>query len=173
VIVKGLLKEGKTFTKQILSEWSSRDEALSHEVLLHEIFYVDTNPLFLNRARQTSQRFTFNSKGLKPKPETILKMRKNNKGSNNPMAGRKQSEASKEKNRQKQLGKSHSVRTREQMAISHRGKVRNTTLYTLRHVEHGKVTLTKAGFKERYGLHSSAISNVIKGMYKSTRGWTL
>lgn len=45
------------FTKKILGIYATEQEALYNEVLYHETLKVDTNPLFLNQARQTTTAF--------------------------------------------------------------------------------------------------------------------
>ncbi len=52
--VKAMMKRGLRFTKTVLAEWDTREEAVSHEILLHECFDVARNIKFLNNARQTS-----------------------------------------------------------------------------------------------------------------------
>lgn len=49
--------------KVILYENLSISQALEKEVLLHNIFNVDTNPAFANRAKQTSTGFFYVAKG--------------------------------------------------------------------------------------------------------------
>lgn len=50
--------------KHILSTWSSRKEAVSHEVLLHDCFNVAKNKEFFNQAKQTST--GFDTTGIEP-----------------------------------------------------------------------------------------------------------
>lgn len=83
--------------KVILAVWDSREEAISHEILLHEIFNVAANPKFFNQAKQTSTKFDTTgvkfpgvksgsipwNKGKKTGPlseETKIKMSKMRKG---------------------------------------------------------------------------------------------
>lgn len=49
--------------KIILSRWPTREDALSHEILLHNCFDVGRNDEFWNQARQTSERFHFDFTG--------------------------------------------------------------------------------------------------------------
>jgi Tfp pilus assembly protein PilV len=89
------------------------------------------------------------------------------------MFGKTQSDLSKQKNREKQLGKKQSEETRLKRSIAMTGKEINKTIYTLTHPTHGTVSGTKQFFKNTYGLASSAVSKVLSGVYKSTRGWSL
>lgn len=43
--------------KTILARWATREEALSHEILLHDCFDVGRNPEFWNRAKQIAAGF--------------------------------------------------------------------------------------------------------------------
>lgn len=49
--------------KIILARWATREEALSHEILLHDCFDVGRNQEFWNRAKQTSDKFHFDFTG--------------------------------------------------------------------------------------------------------------
>lgn len=46
-----------THKKRVLSIFKTRKEAVSHEIFLHEKYQVSTNPLFYNKAKQTSTGF--------------------------------------------------------------------------------------------------------------------
>lgn len=56
-VVRAMMRDGKKFTKQVLAEWDTREEAILHEVLLHDIFDVARNTKFLNMAKQTCTSF--------------------------------------------------------------------------------------------------------------------
>jgi len=47
----------ETYTKEILSVWNSRKEAVEEEIRLHNKYNVDSNPLFYNQTTQTSTGF--------------------------------------------------------------------------------------------------------------------
>ena len=87
--VREAVKNGMTLKKTILSTWPSREDALIHEILLHEIFDVANNPKFYNKARQTSTKFNCSTKGRKHAPETIELFRKQKSGTNHPNFGKK------------------------------------------------------------------------------------
>lgn len=83
--VKEAILAGVKFTKIILARWATPKEMLEHEIFLHNCFEVGTNPLFYNRAKQTSSGFSTAgcvgwNKGLK-RPEIA--------GEKNPMFGAK------------------------------------------------------------------------------------
>lgn len=60
--IKQLKREdgSSCYVKKILG---TEQEALYNEVLYHEILKVDVNPLFLNKARQTTTDFFYNPTG--------------------------------------------------------------------------------------------------------------
>ena len=48
-----------------------------------------------------------------------------------------------------------------------------TEKITLEHPEHGIVTATRQEFMKTYSLNPSGITQVLNGMYKTTKGWRL
>lgn len=50
-------KENENKAKIILGEFETEEEAIAHEIYLHELWSVDTNPHFANMAKQTSKKF--------------------------------------------------------------------------------------------------------------------
>ena len=66
--------------KHILATWETRQEAVSHEILLHDCFNVSTNKEFFNQSKQTALGFDTTGmlspmKGKKHTLEAIEKMR--------------------------------------------------------------------------------------------------
>ena len=66
--------------KHILATWDTRQEAVSHEIVLHDCFDVAVNPEFFNQATQTALGFDTSGKpspmkGKQHTLETIGKMR--------------------------------------------------------------------------------------------------
>ena len=53
----------KIFAKEILGTFSTREEAIAHEIVLHEEWDVGNNDLFYNRSKQTSR--SFDTTGVK------------------------------------------------------------------------------------------------------------
>lgn len=81
--------------KEILAEFSTRAEAIAHEVELHKFYDIAKNPNFYNRAKQTSKKFDVT--GIKQTKEHSEKIA-------NSLRGRKYDKARVEKaikNRQK------------------------------------------------------------------------
>jgi hypothetical protein len=56
-LVNAEIKAGVAYTKKILVVWGSRKAALAHEIALHTIHAVGSNPKYLNRAKQTATGF--------------------------------------------------------------------------------------------------------------------
>lgn len=62
----------KPINKTVLATFELAQEALAHEMLLHDLFNVAISPLFANRAKQTNTKF--NTKGASPSAETRAKL---------------------------------------------------------------------------------------------------
>ena len=71
--VLNAIKNGVLFNKEILAIWSSRKEAVLHEVLLHDVFDVAKNKNFYNKSKQTST--FFDTSGNEVSKETRAKRR--------------------------------------------------------------------------------------------------
>jgi hypothetical protein len=122
----------KTFnpTQKIIlkSDYATREDAYSDEVILHDYYEVAKNPHFANRAKQTSTSFT--RQGLpcsKEQKETLRKKLKGKHcGENNPMYGRRgklsPSYGKKGKN-SPNFGSTRSEETRRRMSESSKGRV--------------------------------------------------
>lgn len=97
-------------SKQILAVWTSRKEALSHEILLHDCFDVAKNKEFFNQAKQTVTGFDAT-------------------GSVSPMKGKNHTKESNEKNRLAHLGKPHKPcceETKKKIGLANKGKVKSS-----------------------------------------------
>ena len=120
--------------KIILGRWSTREEAMLHEILLHDCFDVGRNQEFWNRAKQTATGFDRTgaeqvpwNKGVKSSPEARLKqsigmqawLAKLRKlglphwavGRESPNKGKKMSEESKRKLSEARSGQRNSIST--------------------------------------------------------------
>lgn len=96
------------FTKEILSTFGSRSEAIAEEIRLHNHFDVAVNELYYNRSKQTSTKFSFSRQGVsnealygKEKADLIkqkfLDSRIYKKGEGHPFYGKKHSCETKKK----------------------------------------------------------------------------
>lgn len=114
----------KTFNpteKIILETFSTKEEAIETEVILHDFYQVDVNPHFANKARQKSTKFYYSCKGIvrseeykkkmseklmgrEIKPEWIEKAKQNRRsfiGEGNPFYGKHHTEETRELLRQR------------------------------------------------------------------------
>lgn len=67
-------------TKIILQEFSTSDQAIEHEMYLHNKYNVGINPLFYNKAKQTSLKFDTTGVPMPCSDETKQKLSKVKKG---------------------------------------------------------------------------------------------
>ena len=113
--------EGKeNFTKKILQTFPTREEAIQHEIELHELHDVAKNPMFYNQSRQTSTGFNFSWKGKKRKPfneEWKRKLSINSTG-NPSRLGMKDSKETILKKSKAQLGRKHPEEVKRKMSES-------------------------------------------------------
>lgn len=124
------IKKQDVAFKSIIETFETRQEAIRHEIELHDRYDVCRNPNFANRAKQTVA--GFDSQGRVVTEETRAKMRgnKNCLGYKHPpefglnvsriLTGRKHKETTKEKIGRANRGLSRSVKCR--LAISHAQK---------------------------------------------------
>jgi hypothetical protein len=120
---------------EIINQFESREEAFAEEIKLHAMYDVAKCPVFMNKARQTSTRFTTD----KHSDETKAKLSAAKKGKPNGMSGKTHSDETKAKIRaaQKnarnkpeviakmsaaQKGKTHSDETKAKMSASRKGE---------------------------------------------------
>jgi len=54
----------QNYKYKVIKVFNTREEAIKHEILLHNKFNVDVNKNFYNKAKQTSEKFSFNNSGL-------------------------------------------------------------------------------------------------------------
>jgi hypothetical protein len=73
-VVKAMRSQGLTFTKFILTVWSTRQEANEHEHKLLNYFHVINNPIFLNMCNSqiTAEIATLGGKASKPTKEVHI-----------------------------------------------------------------------------------------------------
>lgn len=112
--------------KVILKEFPTRDEAAEFEIALHELHDVGVNPLFFNKAKHTSALFdTTGNRDVAIKIALAQIGSKNSmygrSGVLSPNFGRKLSDVTKDKIRQKRIGTKASDITREKMSKTKSG----------------------------------------------------
>lgn len=123
-VLESIKKYGLShFKKKILKIFSSKEEALTYEIYLHEKFNVDKNNLFFNRSKQTiwgvnctgsiNRGKTYEEIVGKEKALLLRQLRsknakgKNNSGKNNPMYGKKHTEEVKLNHSKRMKGNNH------------------------------------------------------------------
>ena len=123
-VIDAIKKYGSSFfTKKIVKIFSTKEEALNYEILLHEKFDVDKNEKFFNKSKQSiwgvnctgsiNKGKTYEEILGKDKALQLRKLRsekakcKNNSGKNNPMYGRKHTEEVKLKHSNRMKGNNH------------------------------------------------------------------
>ncbi len=173
-----MAKEDKqNCNKIILARFNSRQEAVAYEIELHTLLDVVINPLFWNKAKQTSTGFDTTGRVMseeeRAKRSRSLIGHKGAKtwsGKKLPLdTCRKISEANKGKPKSKEhveaLKASHAVRVYHQY---------DNTKYVFTHSEHGKVICTQYELVKSYsGLSKGNINSVIKGKRKTHKGWRI
>lgn len=88
----------ENYKYEILKIFTSRIDADEYESMLHEQYCVDKNPMFYNRAKQTSNKFRYDPTGTKRSDECKLNISK-------ALLGRPVSDETRQKLRVANLGK--------------------------------------------------------------------
>ena len=104
--------------KLVLEEFDTREEALHHEMKLHNQFEVHTNPEFWNLSKQTSTKFISNRKGCKLTEEHKLKC-------SSALKGRKMPEFTEDHKRKisvSRIGTKASAETKKKFSESRQGE---------------------------------------------------
>lgn len=161
--VKAAIKEFglATFEKKILAVFETRELAVAHEVHLHAILNVDYDDGYYNRAKQKTTGFDTSSLvgeknwfyGKHHSEATKQKLREKNLGKPSPWKGKSPSQKTRELLRQANLGKRASSTTKKKMQASHMGLFagKKHPLYGKRHTPE---TRTKIGDGVRGKLKS-------------------
>ena len=102
-----------THVKIILKAWSTRAEAIAHEVLLHELNNVAEDTRYYNKAKQTSTGFDTSGLKLTFTEAHIQNMKKASQSRKTRPSGWKQSEEVKTRIRNAKLGKPRDDSTKE------------------------------------------------------------
>jgi hypothetical protein len=117
--------------KRILAVFFSKEEALQHEIELHNFYYVGANPEFFNGSKQTSRGFSnhIGNPGLKHTAEAKKKISDARKGKPGGWNGKKHSEETRKKISDAKkgkpgtwIGKKHSEETRKKISEARKGK---------------------------------------------------
>lgn len=109
-------KDNRSKGKIILGVFETREEAVAHEVYLHELWSVDINEHFANQSKQTSEKFYYSASG-EDNPNY------GKTGENNPNYGRKHTQESRQRMSEALKGRPLLPETCTKLSESHRGKV--------------------------------------------------
>jgi hypothetical protein len=175
----------KTFDptqKEILAVCETREEAMRTEMFFHEMYDVARNPMFANRAKQTSTGWSTEGttaseetkqkqreaktgkespyKGKKHSEETKQKLREANAGENHPMFGKKLSNETKQKLREAHIGKALSEETKQKLREANAGE--NHPMFGKKLSNETKQKLREANAGENHPMFGKKLSNETK-----------
>ena len=169
------IEDKRRCDKLILEEFETREEALQHEIVLHEQFQVHMNPEFWNLARQTSTKFVSNRKGCKLTEEHKRKC-------SEALKGRKMPEFT-EEHRQKiaaaRTGTKASDELKKKLSEMRKGEnnsnFKHSTVYVWQHkdgrIHEGRaIDMINLGLMPKGGSKAYA---VIKGTRNMAYGWKI
>lgn len=163
--------------KIVLKRFDSREDAVAYEVEMHEKFDVAKNPLFWNRAKQTSTGFDTSGR-VQPEEERKARSKAlmGHKGAKTWL-GKKLPEATKKKMSEAAKGVPKSEAHKQALKEAHKKrkyKGFDTTIYTFVHKDKGSFTGTQHEFYNTYKeVQKSNLNKLIKGTYKTHKGWRL
>jgi hypothetical protein len=134
----------------VLEIFSTLQEVLEAEILLHEFYQVDKNPHFANIVRATTTGFYYSASGK-----------------DNPFYGRKHTEKSKELVRSKNKG-----RKQDKYVVERRTKTALKYKYLFISPDNERYEVDNANqFCISNNLNSSAASQVARGNWSNHSGW--
>lgn len=99
----------RTHNKTVLANFFTRKDAVDYEIYLHNLYDVAVNPMFYNKAKQTSVKF--DTSGIKLPPEHAERARKQ-------FLGKKHSEETKRKLSEFHKGKTKSPEAKQSMSLA-------------------------------------------------------
>lgn len=161
--------------KLVLEEFDTREEALQHEIKLHNQFEVHINPEFWNLSKQTSTKFISNRKGCKL-------TEKHKRKCSEALKGRKMPEFTEEHKRkiaEARTGTKASAELRKKLSDMRKGEgnsnYKHSTVYRWEHKD-GRIVECKIMELKTLGLvpqTSSDAYGVVKGTRNFVSGWKL
>ena len=168
--------------KTILTEHSSREDALAEEVRYHADLDVRNDSNYHNRANQQTTGFMFDNTGMKMSEESKQRIsdamkgkpfsedhKDNMRGSRPHCSGENHHSYGKpmsEENKAKLRGK----RAHTNGKNNHKA---NLTIYNWSHKEHGEMTADRYELTDRFNISVKGISPVCRGVQKSYKGWSI
>lgn len=167
------IEDKRRCDKLILEEFNTREEALLHEIKLHEQFQVHTNPEFWNLSKQTSTKFISNRKGCKLTEEHKRKC-------SEALKGRKMPEFTEEHKRKiakARTGTKASAETRKKLSDNRQGEdnsnFKHKTVYKW-YKDNEYFTGTVGQLAMKYDIKDkSSLYRVLKGKILTGNGWLI
>lgn len=175
----------KTFKpthKRILGLHINKKDALNAEIYWHNLFEVGKNPLFANRAKQTST--GFDRTGAIFSKEHRSKISKATRGKKltnehkeklrSAKLGKKFTKTHKEAIRRGQLGRKHSQKTKNLIGEKNSGNRHgryDSTKYLFLNKEGMSEHLTAWEFRQKYNCPPSSISELKSGKRRAWKNW--
>jgi len=145
-------------TKSILKTFFTRKEALMHEIYLHNLFEVSTNPEFFNKAKQTSTKF--DTTGVKLTKEHKAKVGR--KGALHHFYGKHVLPQVVEKIRKTKLNNPYSNYNYD-----------HTIYHWYNLVTKQEISCTRQVLAKKFNLQSNHLGEIIKGVRSTHKNWTI
>lgn len=167
------IEDKRKCDKLILEEFETREEALQHEIRLHEQFQVHVNPEFWNLAKQTSTKFVSNRKGCKLTEEHKRKCSEALKGRKMP----KFTEEHRQKISAARTGTKASYELRKKLSEMRKGEnnsnFKHSTIYVW-YKEGVRYVGTISELANTYGIKDkTCLYATIKGKTSTGNGWMI
>ena len=173
----------KTFkpnNKIILAMFDTSREALAAEALLHDAYNVSKNPLFANKAKQTTE--WFNTEGVPKTEEHKEKIRQSN-------TGRKRTDESKRRMSLSKMGNKYNLGVKrgphplkgiprgkmtdeQRMLVSLKSKKQKIQIEVTDPSGISMCPLNVKFFCEKYDMADTHLRAVARGKRKTCKGWT-
>jgi hypothetical protein len=162
--------------KIVLARFGSREEAVAYEIEMHNKFDVVKNPLFYNKAKQTSTGFDTTGRVMsEEEKEKRSKALMGHKGAKT-WSGKKLPEATRVKMSQATKGVAKSDQHKKALKESHKDrqyKAYDDTTYTFINKDGTVFTGTQYAICKQFSADKSNINSLIKGKRKSHKGWSI
>ena len=172
-------KTFKPTCKIILDTFATSADALAAEALLHDAYNVSSNPLFANKAKQTSR--WFNTEGVPKTKQHREKIRQSN-------SGRKRTAESRQKMSLAKMGNTYNLgvkrgpsplkgvargkmTTEQRISVFLRSKRKKLRIEVTSPSGISMCPLSIRLFCEDHGIADTQLRAVARGKHKSCKGW--
>jgi hypothetical protein len=159
--------------KIVLEVFNTREEALAHEIYIHNLYEVHTNPEFWNLAKQTSTKFVSNRKGCKLTEEHKRKC-------SEALKGRKMkpfTEEHKRKISEARKGTKASPELKAKLSEQRQGELnsnfKHNTIYKWVHKDGREFVGRPMDLHKAHNVSDTTIYKQIRGKSSYACGWAL